>query len=990
MHKNKSLLTTILLLSVAIASATQNSPTMLRNTDAEKMKLWVDSVFDTMTLDEKIGQMMMITVSPETIHKNKVLQYIDNQKIGGILFSKGNIDEESESINNYQKYSKIPLFIALDGEWGLAMRLENTPKFPKNMTLGAVENLDLIRMYGEEVGKECQTMGIHINFAPVVDVNVKPENPVIGNRSFGENPQAVAERAIEYAKGIESQNVISVAKHFPGHGDTSEDSHKTLPTVNKNRKTLDEIELYPFKQYIKNGFAGIMTAHLSVPNLDSVTGKPTSLSPIAINQILKNELGFNGLIFTDALAMKGAAKSQNICVDAIKAGNDVLLNPANPETEFSKIKKAVENGEIPIATIEEKCIKILSYKYVVGLNKKNQIERKNLAEKINTENAKWLVKKLNNEAVTLLKNTNSKIPIKNLKRIAVINLPNNAKTPFMETLALYCNVVAFNIPANATKTDVNKILLQLKDFDTIICTIHSAKHNDSPIIQKLAETKDVHLCFFTSPYSIIKFKQSIQLAKSVIIAYENTRDAQEAAAELIMGGIEAKGKLPVTIKNMFERGAGLSTEKIRLSYQNPIQENLAPDSLKIIDEIVREGIENKAFPGCQVLVAKNGTVVYHKTFGTFDYAGTHPVEKTDLYDLASITKAIATLPALMKLYDKKKIGLQDEIGKYISELKNTDKEKITVRSLLFHESRLPEFLPFYRSLIDSESYNGNLFSSRRNLTFNIVYDSDVYARSDFKFYPEKVSQTPKKGIEKRVADKLYIKTDFEKDVLLEIANTPLKKKNGYLYSDLNFMLLKEAIENISRQTLDNYLKEEFYHKLGANYTTFKPLEKFDKHNIAPTEHDRFWRNDILIGYPHDEAAAVMGGVSGNAGLFSNSNDIAKILQMLLWKGHYGGETFFSESTVRLFTETKSPNSRRGLGFDKPDMSKPDNTPASANTFGHTGYTGTCFWVDPNHQLIYIFLSNRVYPSRTYRKIVGLRIRERIHEAIYKAIDREYT
>ncbi|MDR1563076.1 MAG: serine hydrolase [Dysgonamonadaceae bacterium] len=978
----------LLFLIIFVSLQAQNQPVIFQRADAGKMKVWVDSVFDSMTVDEKIGQMFMITISPDKAYNNNVLQYISKQKIGGILFSKGNIDDEAESINLYQKNSKIPLFIALDGEWGLSMRIDGTPRFPKNMMLGAVQNLDLLRKYGSEVGRECRELGIHVNFAPVVDVNSNPRNPVIGIRSFGENPQDVANRAIIYSEGLESQNIISTAKHFPGHGDTFEDSHETLPTVGKNRKSLDSVELYPFRGYINAGFSGIMVGHLNIPAIDGISGVPTSLSPVAVNDLLKNEMGFNGLTFTDALAMKGASKavSQSVCVEAIKAGNDILLNPTNPVTEFISVKKAVETGEIPISLIEEKCIKILQYKFAAGLNNITPVERKGLSQRINTNHAQWLVQKLNNEAVTLLKNEKQTIPLKELKRIAIISFSTESKTYFQKSLALYGEIATFNLSPSAQTETIEKIFQKLKKFDIIICGIHSSKQSNLPALQALAKGKELHLCFFTTPYSMIKFKQTIHSANSVIMAYENTKGAQQAAAELIMGGIPALGKLPVTVKGLFEYGSGLTTEKARLSYQSPIEENLSPDSLTAIDEIVNEGIKNRAFPGCQILVAKNSTVVYHKTFGAFDYAGTHNVEKEDIYDLASITKALATLPAVMKLYDTKKIGLQDKIGKYVSALENTDKEDITIRSLLFHESRLPAFLPFYQLLIDKDSYNGNLFSPRRNLTFNIVYDSDSYARSDFRFFPEMVSESPKKGIEKEVADGFYIKTDFEKDVLLEIANATLRKKNGYLYSDLNFILLKEAVENIAGQTLDNFVDTEFYQKIGAGRTTFKPLKKFDKSHIAPTEHDQFWRNQILIGYPHDEAAAVMGGVSGNAGLFSNANDLAKILQMLLWKGNYGRETFFSEATVHLFTETKSPNSRRGLGFDKPDMDKADHGSAPASTFGHTGYTGTCFWVDPDNQLIYIFLSNRVYPSRTYRQLSNMKIRERILETIYKAFD----
>jgi beta-glucosidase-like glycosyl hydrolase/CubicO group peptidase (beta-lactamase class C family) len=975
--------------SITASLTAQTQPNLYRKTDATQMTQWVDSIFDTMTLDEKIGQLFMLTTSPEKAYQDKVLGYINKQKIGGVLFSKGTVDDEVASINLYQKTSRIPLLISLDGEWGLSMRLENTPRFPKNMMLGAVQDLNLLQLYGAELGRECREMGIHIDFAPVVDVNNNPQNPVIGIRSFGENPQDVAARAIAFAEGLESQNVISTAKHFPGHGDTSEDSHETLPAVNKSRTALDNTELVPFKRFIDAGFASIMTGHLSVSAFDSVLHKPTSLSPVIVCDLLQKELGFNGLAVTDALAMKGASKSsQNVCVDALKAGNDILLNMTNPIEEFAAVKRAVETSEISVSLIEEKCIKILQYKYIVGLNNFQPIERKGLSARINTNYSKWLVQKLNDEAITLLKNEDGAIPLKHLdmKKIAALSFSKESETKFQETLALYGDIAKFNLSPSATKATVDKVFAQLKHYDIIICGVHSSKQIDLTALQALAQNKELHLCFFTIPYSTSKFRQSIKNAKTVIMAYEDTKGAQQSAAEVIFGGIPACGKLPVTVKGLFEYGAGLTTQKVRLSYQNPVAVGMSPETLCEIDAIVKEGIKKEAFPGCQVLVAKDGIIVYNKQFGAFDYAGTHPVENEDLYDLASVTKTLATLPAVMKLHDKKRIDLQNRISSYVPELTGTDKEDITIRALLFHESCLPAFLSFYQLLIDKNSYDGKLFSSRRNLTFSVLFDLNSYARTDFKFYPDMVSQVQKNGISKEVAKNFYIKTDFEKDVMTEIINTPLRNKKGYLYSDLNFMLLKEAVENITKQTLDKFVDTEFYKKLGANHTTFKPLKKFDRTHIAPTENDEFWRNQIIIGYPHDEAAAVMGGVSGNAGLFSNANDMAKIVQMLLNKGKYGGEEILSETTVRLFTETKSPNSRRGLGFDKPDTKKEELDPAPAvSTFGHTGYTGTCFWAEPDNNIIYIFLSNRVYPSRTNKRLMTLKIRERIQEAIYKSI-----
>ncbi|GHV31318.1 beta-N-acetylglucosaminidase [Bacteroidia bacterium] len=957
--KRTYFLTLFSLLIFSSLTYAQKQPTLYQLTDSLKMVQWADSIFDSMTLDEKIGQLFMVTTDPSPSYNAKILKYIQEQKIGGILFSKGSLEDEAQSINLYQQSSKIPLLISFDGEWGLSMRIENTPRFPKNMMLGAITDNHLIQLYGAEVGRECRELGVHINFAPVLDVNNNPDNPVIGNRSFGENKQLVAEKSIAYSQGLESYKVMAVGKHFPGHGDTSADSHKTLPVVNHSQQHIEDIELYPFKEFIEEGFSGIMTGHLSVPALDNTPRMPSSLSPKIVDRLLKKDLKFKGLTFTDALVMKGATATikKSISVQALVAGNDILLNPTQIASEIAEVKRAVELGVINLSTIEERCLKVLRYKYILELNNLKPVELYGLSERINSDYAKWLVQKLNNEAITLLKNNGEQIPVKELgkKKIAVLSIGADYNSAFQNRLALYGNFDFFNMTLSDVQKNPGTVFGQLKDYDEVICSIHSIKQSDFPELRSLAKEIPVSLCFFTLPYSLVRFKQSISAAKSVVLAYEDTPGAQQAAAEIIMGGIPAKGKLPVSISNLFDFGDGLTTQKVRLSYQEAPEVKMSSERLRKIEFIVKEGIDNQAFPGCQIVVAKEGVVVYNQSFGYFDYAGTHPVRNTDVYDLASVTKTLATLPAIMKLYDTKKITLSDKISRFVPELKHSDKENLTIQSALFHATRLPAFLPFYKSLTETM-----------------------------------VSTQPETGIEKQVADHFYIKTDFQKEVLKAIIDSKLRKNNGYLYSDLNFMLLKEIIENIFDQTLDNFLNNWLYADLGANSTGFLPLRKISIENIAPTEYDEIWRKQLLVGYPHDEAAAVMGGVSGNAGLFSNANDLAKVLQMLLNGGEYGDEKYLSKETVSLFTKTKSAHSRRGLGFDKPDMENPGKSPtslsASAHTYGHTGFTGTCFWVDPDKDLIYIFLSNRVYPSRTPNRLSQLNIRTRIQDVIYEAIN----
>ncbi len=992
MHKIKILFSIIFICVISIKA--QNQPNLYQKADLIKMNQWVDSIFSQMTFDEKIGQLFMIVADPGTgdLNTKKIIRHINEQKIGGILFSKGTLRNQTVSTNLYQKSSKIPLLISFDGEWGLAMRLEDTPQFPKNITLGAIQDSRLILSYGEEVGRECREIGVHINFAPVLDINTNPDNPVIGYRSFGEDPFDVTKKGIAYSTGLESMGVIAVAKHFPGHGDTAEDSHETMPKVNKSLEQLKEEDLDPFKHYINSGFAGVMSGHLSVPALDNTTGKPTSLSPKIVTDLLQNEMNFRGLTFTDALVMKGASSGTgSVCVDALLGGNDILLSPANPISEFNAVKRAIQQGIIDIKSVEEKCRKILSYKYIAGLNNYKPIELNGLSKRVNSEYARWLIGKLSDEAVTLLKNDNASVPVEHLenKKVAVLSM-GESNTEFQQMISNYKQADFFNIPRNATDAVVDRAFRNLSKYNLIICSIHHYRVPDYPQLQKLTKEKDVYLSFFVTPYNMSNFRGSIANAKAVVCGYENIPEIQKSAAQVIMGGLPAKGRLPVSIPGLFNVGEGLETSKTRLTYQYPLEVKLSTSKLSRIDAIVKEGLKKEAFPGCQVLVAKNGAVIYNKSFGYFDLAGTHAVKNSDIYDLASVTKATATLPAVMKLFDEKKLKSTDYLSNYIPELKGTDKEEITVRQALFHESGLTSFLPFYRLAIDPASLKENsLYSTKRDAIYRIQYDDRTYVRTNFEFNKDRVSQTAKPGFSLQVGKRFYLKDDFPKLIIKEIADSRLRNQGTYIYSDLNFMLLKEVVENISKEPIDQFLETNFYAPLGADLLGYNPLQKIDSLRIAPTEIDRFIRNQVIIGFPHDEAAAFMGGVSGNAGLFSNANDLAKLLQMFLNQGTYGDKKYLSSETCKLFMNGKSSVSRRGMGFDKPDMENEKSSPTGklspASTIGHTGFTGTCFWIDPDNQLIYIFLSNRVYPSRTNKELMKMNIRTRIQDVIYEAM-----
>lgn len=952
---------------------------------APQINQWVDSVYHQMSLDERVGQLFVAVVSPNANYKNRIKNFVQHQKIGGIYFSKGALLTQAQITNYAQSHATIPLFVAADAEWGLSMRLSNTPKFPRNMTLGAIQNDSLLYAYGREVAREARAMGIHINFAPVMDVNSNLHNPVIGTRSFGENPDNVARKGIAYAKGLEDGRVISVAKHFPGHGDTYSDSHKTLPTINHDSARLTQMELYPFKQYINAGLSGVMIGHLNVPALKT-NGLPASLSPEIGVDLLQKKLGFSGLVFTDGMAMRGVSSQPEMSVRAILAGNDIVLGVVHQVDEFNAVKSAVENGTIPELLLESKVKKILSYKYLLGLNEYKPIETDDLKAVINLPESEFLIRKLYDNSVVILKNENNLLPIKSLdkRKIASVAIGVSGKQPVQTWFNKYTDVAMFHASSMAA---LKKLSKRLSKFDIVIYSIHSKKMSDSQILIDLLKKENTVLTFFTSPYKLNQYQYSSEKSNSVIWVGDNSDSAQIAVAQAIFGGIRVSGKFPVS-SGIFAEGTGFETAKVRLSYQLPEEVGIDSYRLNSIDKIAREGVRKGAYPGCQILIAKEGVVIYQKSFGYFDYEKSKRVTDKTIYDLASVTKAAATLPAVMKLYDEDKLQLSDKISRFYPTLKSSNKADIAVREALFHESGITPFIPYYMVAIDEESYEGALFANQKSEIYNKEF-AGVWGRSDFKFKPQMISYSKSAKYPVKIAEGVYASKRLPELVMCDVIDSKLKRRGKYAYSCLNFILLKEMVEHISKKGLDVFVQEVFYKKLGMNTTAFQPIKYMPAENIAPTERDGMIRRQILKGYVHDEGAALLGGISGNAGLFSNANDLVKLCQMWLNGGKYGGERFLGNSTIKLFTTMKSAESRRGLGFDKPDMRDSDRSPCGILTpisvYGHTGYTGTAFWIDPSNDLIYIFLSNRVYPSRTPNKLSSLEIRQRIQDEIYQAI-----
>ncbi len=940
---------------------------------------WVDSLMSQLTLKEKIGQLFMVSAfsNRDEAYVQNLESLIAEYRIGGVIFFQGGPVRQAIITNRLQEKSKWPLFVAMDAEWGVGMRLDSTISFPYQMGLGAIQDDQLIYQMGVEIGRQLARLGVQINFAPSVDVNNNANNPVIGFRSFGEVKENVADKGYQYMKGLQDAGLIVTAKHFPGHGDTGTDSHHDLPVLPFNKERLNELELFPFKRLINSGVSGVMIAHMSIPNLDSTPNLPSTLSKPIITELLKGELGFRGLIFTDALNMKGVTKHfapGEIEIKALQAGNDVLLYSENVPIAVEAVHKAVDDGLVSKELVEGKCRKILTAKYFTGLSAYKPIEIDSLYEDLNRPSAILLHRQLIEASLTVLKNTDTLLPIGDLTnlRIASLSIGSTEITPFQKMLSKYGLVDHYNLGAKANAGDISAVTSKLKDYNLVIAGLHetrsrpyNSKINSTEIhslVTQLVLSKKAIMASFRNPYTLSRFEQ-INEANALITTYEDSELHQELAAQLIFGAIGAKGKLPVSVAGTASVGSGMITAgNLRLKYTIPEETGFNSQSLKKkIERLAQAGVDSGAYPGCQVLVAHHGKVIFHEVYGYHTYEKVRKTSHQDIYDLASVTKVTAPLAALMKFHDEGVFQLDEPFKTYWPQFGGNLKGNLSMREVLAHQSGLKAWIPYHTT---TKKSNGKF--KRKTLSVDESFDYSI-----------------------ALTDSLYLHKDYRDKIYKMIRKSHVDSDQGYVYSGLPFYLFPRIIENISGQSYETYLKEKFYHPLGAFTVTFNPLRYYTLDQIVPTENDTYFRMTPLHGVVHDEGAAMMAGVSGNAGLFGTANDLAKMWQMYLNMGTYGGKEFISQTTMTEFSSCQycEEGNRRGLGFDKPpinydSMQSSVAKQASGYSFGHSGYTGTFVWVDPEYDLMYIFLSNRVYPTRENRKLYSMNIRPDIHTVIY--------
>ena len=955
----------------------------------EAANKWADSVLQTLSTDERIAQLMIVRLSSidlktrqVTFYDEKVSDLIKKYNVGGICIFQGSPVKQAEMINSLQQMAKTPLLVSIDAEWGVGMRIiDSVSPLPKQMMLGAVKDEKLIYQYGQVVARQCKRMGIHVNYAPVVDVNNNPDNPVINDRSFGEDKYKVARLAIQYMKGLQDSGIMACAKHFPGHGDVSVDSHYDLPVINKTKVQLDSLELYPFREVFREGIASAMIAHLYIPTIDDRQNRATSLSKNNVTGLLRNELNFQGLAVTDALEMQGVKKffpGNDASVESLIAGNDLLCLPDDVPESIRKIKLAIDSGKLSMEEINAHCRKVLIAKFTYGLADIKPVKLYNLTNDLNSE-VQPMIRKIAENAITLIsKKDDFFFPLRKSETnaggtIACLAIGSKSDNAFTERMRAEYGAPVFFFDLGIKDSIYAKKILDsiTSTYKNVVISIHnmsrspSANFGLSPqaiqLVNSLQQKTNSMLFVFGNAYAIKNFCS----LPNLVLCYEDNAVIQQTAADMLKGALPYKGVLPVSVCDRFTYGHGITVRNSCIPYGNPNQAGINPLLFCRIDSIAEDAIARKAMPGCVLLVAKDGKIVCEKSYGYYTYDNTEPVTPESVYDVASVTKICATTISLMKLYDEGKLDLKKKLGEYLPAVKGTNKEQLTIENLLLHQAGLVPYIPFYKETTDSSGIPlPGFYSKDKNDTFSV-----------------------------RVAENIFMRTDWKDTILKRVLYSPLSNAGKYVYSDLDFIFLGMVVEKISGLSLNEFVKQKFYRPMSLATAGFLPRQRIALNRIVPTETETGFRKQQIRGDVHDPGAAMLGGIAGHAGLFSNAYDIAVIMQMLLNGGTLNGKRFLQEETVKMFTNYQSSASRRGYGFDKPEKDNAKRQEpypalsASASTFGHLGFTGTCTWADPERNLVFVFLSNRVHPASN-DLFSKLNVRPKIFETIYQSLPRK--
>jgi len=940
------LLILIIVSSCYVSKQAVQIPTKLQQEDDD----WVTSTLNSMSLDDKIGQLIMPFARYESSfgEKNRLKRYkelVSKYHVGGFVIRSKDVYTTLKSNNELQSLAKIPLFIAQDYETGVGGRTNDGTEFISMMGLGATNNPQYAYDIGKITAIESRALGINLLFAPIADVNSNPLNKIINTRSFGENPETVAKFVSEFVKGVQDNGMLATVKHFPGHGGTSEDSHYTLPVLDKDLNQIQNHELVPFKDAINNGVAAVMTSHISLPLVAEEKNLPATLSWKIMDELLREKLYFDGLVITDALAMNAVKKNYfegKSILKTIHAGIDILLVPQNLPLAFHTIRQAVQQKEISIERINQSVKRILSWKSKLGLHKTAITPETFLEKNISIQSSLSKSNEISKNAITVIRNKILPIKLDKIKKILVLsfsdrNISSNNGTVFVNQLKRKNDGIQhFQITPDLHQSKVDKITQLSKEAEVIINN-YFFKRTSSPdnpnlsifqqaLLDSLSSKIDsVINIFFGSPYYVMNFP----IFNNIVFMYRNSSEMQRIAAEAITGKFPVHGKLPVSIPNIAKAGEGDHIAKYdmqleKVDYINYVKNYQYIDSLKMY---LQQSISESAFPGCAIAVGHRGKLLLNEGFGNFAYdSKSKKVETNSIYDLASVTKVVSTTSAAMLLYDRGLLDLNWRVQDILPEFLGKEKGLVTVKHLLTHTSGLPAWKRYYLT-----------HKGQENILQQIYKEDLIYTPGTL-----------------------------------------------YTYSDLGMILMQKIIEVITQKPLNEFNHHELYKPLGMDRTFYNPDKSYSP-DIVPTEKSDFHKK-VIQGFVHDENTFAMGGVSGHAGLFSTSEDLAKFCQMMLNKGLYNFEKILSEKTIYHFIKRDSSveGSTRAIGWDTRSEEKSSSGHfMSMRAFGHTGFTGTSIWMDPENEVFVVLLTNRVHPTRQNIKI--RKVRPMVHDYVMKAI-----
>jgi len=929
----------------------------------DKKALWVDSIFQTLTPEDKIGQLFMLPLSSSASAQDidKLISELKDHHVGSLLITGGSPVAYARLINKLQRQANVPLLLGMRAEWGLGPVLDSTIQFPKPLQLGAIRNDTLIYDMGKEIARQMKLLGIHINFAPEMDIEFSQENQSENLLHYSSDLSMTIAKSTALISGLQ-ENGIMVTTNLINQQNKKTDSLRVFDPTG-----LSTLDSSPYPLMINEGLRGMLTSGLNFSVLDKKEIVPASVSKLFNNSVLKNKYGFDGLLFADISEVQkkiGKNKSAGPEELAFLAEHDVLIDPQNNNQTIKEILRSIKKDRALSQQLDVSVKKILAAKFDAGLSERREIDTDNLAGRLNSAEAKLLNHQLVEAAITVVRNNESMIPVLSLddQQLTSLSIGSNGKNEFNHYLSKYTTLKKFSIQSLADTTGFAK---KIQPASTIIVSVYPSAFASgkeiSIFIRTLAIDHKVILCHFGNVFDLKNFEG----VATMIASYSPDDLVQKITAQIIFGGMPGQGVLPIAISPSLTVGKSVLTTKTdRFSYTLPEAAGVDSKTLEKIKTITSEIISQGATPGSVVFVAKDGKVILEETDGWLSYDKQTSVTDTTLYDLASVTKVSATLQGTMFLYEKGLLDINKKASYYLPELKGTNKKDYTLKDILTHQAGLWPFLPFWSQTLKDGQPLPEYYSNTESVDFPFPVSEGLFASKSMK-------------------DSLW-----QWIIKARVRDKPIRTPYNYTYSDMGFYIMQHIVEKYTNQPIQDFLDQNLYEPLGASTLGFLPLKKFPPQQIAPTENDLLFRKSLLIGYVHDQGAAMHGGIAGHAGLFSNANDLGKLYQMLLQKGSYGGVRYFKPETVEFFTNKQFEKSRRGLGWDKPTLNDTNGSTSrysSARTFGHTGFTGTCVWVDPEFNLVYVFLSNRVNPVAENNKLINDNVRPRIHDVIYQAI-----